>query len=403
MKSIENCYQLLGCNPEDSDIVFEEKYDSICRKYEHDQDMLYELKKAYMEIREIRKDYVQPGDVKGEERCLNNIYYALHEMQQKLKSGYQKKDCVLLMNDIKKNIVFMEKFWMNATLKQLKNSGFEEYCEEAYSDFICKFYEENLEKRILGSQEDKVFGWLKNYSEEKGDFIHYARNSMSHIRSDLKRELMKISTVGLDNIKRKQIAGAYAKISAEEAKITKKAVNNRRKNLEKYNIHEIMMILAKGPNIIKIGEAVNAASQANEYAKYYMVNIVMTFLKVIGTDEMTSKVVDNVLESQMIEVEKPANTYDIYDSMSQELTNYIMVKDCFDFDDVIDTELCNYSDIGIQQEGPIRFFKHGIKYIDEILVNYYAVVKGDNDKKSKSIKVIRTRHWNKFKELVLKD
>ena len=112
---------------------------------------------------------------------------------------------------------------------------------------------------------------------------------------------------------------------------------------------------------------------------------------------------DNVLESQMIEVEKPANTYDIYDSMSQELTNYIMVKDCFDFDDVIDTELCNYSDIGIQQEGPIRFFKHGIKYIDEILVNYYAAVKGDNDKKSKSIKVIRTRHWNKFKELVLKD
>ena len=41
------------------------------------------------------------------------------------------------------------------------------------------------------------------------------------------------------------------------------------------------------------------------------------------------------------------------------------------------------------------------KYIDEILVQYYARVKGEMDKRSQSMKTIRTRHWKKFEDLVL--
>ena len=102
----------------------------------------------------------------------------------------------------------------------------------------------------------------------------------------------------------------------------------------------------------------------------------------------------------MSDITNPANTYDIFETMSKDFTNYIKVDECANFDDVIDVELCNYSDLNINHNGQIRLFKNGIKYIDEILVMYYAVVKGDNSKKSESIKTVRTRYWNKLKELI---
>lgn len=287
--------------------------------------------------------------------------------------------------------------WVHSTVKHLKNNNFEKYCSEANYDFICEFYFENLKNRILGSREDAVFGWLKNYSDSKGNFIHYARKSMKCMRSDLKSELIKRSQFIINNGQNGKISNA---ISADDAKQDTQITKGDKKIFEKYNIAEIIKILAIGPKLIMISQVGNANSQANEYARYYIVNAVMTFLEAFKISGITPQLIDNILEKEMSDITNPANTYDIFETMSKDFTNYIKVDECANFDDVIDVELCNYSDLNINHNGQIRLFKNGIKYIDEILVMYYAVVKGDNSKKSESIKTVRTRHWNKLKELI---
>ncbi len=397
MKEETELYNMLECNPWDSDIEFEKKYDTVRQKYCQDNKKIKELEEVYRELKKNRDNKVKPGDTEGEERCLNNIYDALLQIRKELENGCKKIDCMDMINKIELNIYLMEDYWVHSTVKHLKNNNFEKYCSEANYDFICEFYFENLKNRILGSREDAVFGWLKNYSDSKGNFIHYARKSMKCMRSDLKSELIKRSQFIINNGQNGKISNA---ISADDAKQDTQITKGDKKNFEKYNIAEIIKILAIGPKLIMISQAGNAKSQANEYARYYIVNAVMTFLEAFKISGITPQLIDNILEKEMSDITNPANTYDIFETMSKDFTNYIKVDECANFDDVIDVELCNYSDLNINHNGQIRLFKNGIKYIDEILVMYYAVVKGDNSKKSESIKTVRTRYWNKLKELI---
>lgn len=394
---IQKYYQLLECNPEDGDVLFEKKYDIARAKYCNDEVMQKKLAEAYRYINmDRRKGRIIPGDDKGEERCLRNIEDALLSMQRKLKEGCAKRECIEEINSIKYAIDCLEDYWVQATLKHLKNNSFKKYCTQ--DDYIRSFFDKNMMKRILGAKEDKVFGWLKNYSEEKGDFVHYARNSMAHMRTDLKAELCKMTTYEMDIVNKYD---SRMQLSDEEAKITRRAEALRQKNYEKYNIPQLLEILAKGPALIKISEAVNPNSQANEYARYFMVNIAVMVLKEIVPKDTTASMLEHSLNHVLNETQGSISVQDIYDSLSQQLINYIMVKECYDIDDIIDYDLRKYSELGIEQKGTIRFFKKGIKYIDEILVSYYAVVKEEKNKDAKSIKTIRSRHWKRFRELAL--
>lgn len=405
MNDLNSYYGLFGCYPEDSDYVFNEKCNQVFDKYQGDKAMCAKLQEVYIYLKKNRDDYLKPGDIKGEERNLKNIEHELLACQKKLASGFGKKDCLEEINNIKLSIIRITPFWVYVTKKRLENTGFENYCVDQYEEYIKNFFEEQMQKRILGSREDKFLGWIKNYTPEKGDFLHYARNSMSHIRNDLKKYLCDIKTCELDASKIGSGTGVYSGISDEEAEKMKLEEKKRQEVNKKYNTDQLLWILSKGPHILKIREAVNSSCQENDFARYYISNVALTLLKevilVLAPENVTAAMVDRLLMMKVSEGCVSANTDDIYESLALGFVDYIMTDKCMDIDDIIQYDLHKYQDLGIEKKGDIRFFKGGIKYIDEILVQYYATVKGEKDKKSQSMKTIRTRHWKKFEELVL--
>lgn len=404
MEDLEAYYKLFGCRPEDSDYVFNEKCNQVFEKNQGDATKYEELQEAYLTLLKSREAPVKPGDVKGEERNLRNIEHELLVCQQKIDDGFKKRDCMEEINHIMLSVASIAPYWMHATKKNLENTGFSQYYNEQYEGDILEFFEEQMKKRIFGSREDKIFGWLKNYTSDKGDFVHYARSSMSHMRSDLKKNLCKISTNELDTTKLE--SHAYVDFSDEEVKKTKKAEKKRQEIQEKYNIQKLLLILAKGPQVLKISEAVNTNSQSNEFARYYISNSALTFLKEvireIIPEGITAELVDKMLMQSVPEGNVSTNSVDIYEALAQQFVDFIMTNECIDLDDILTYDLRTYQEVGVDKKGEIRFFKGGIKYIDELLVSYSSEIKGDRNKKSDSLKTIRTRHWKKFEELVFR-
>lgn len=405
MEDLAMYYELFECNPEDSDYVLNEKYDQLRRKYQNNALVCENIKKAFAILEDSRNGCVQPGDIKGEERNLRNIEHELLECQKNLAEGFKKIDCFNEISSIKLSILKLTPFWLHSTKKNLENTGFAAYCESQYEEDIKNFFEEQMQKRILGSKDDKIFGWLKNYDAEKGDFVHYARKSMTHIRSDLKKELCNICTAELNESKLENRTAFYGNASVEDEKTKKKAEKKKQEIIKKYDHHKFVWILAKGPYILKLWETTNATCQETEFARYYMANIVLTFIKAvilpISLETISAKIIDFMIGRELSSEHLSANLDDIYEAMDQEFVNYMMLNPCMDLDDMIVERLHTYQELGIEKSGDIRFFKGGIKFIDEILVHYYAAVKSEPDKKSQSMKTIRTRHWNKFEKLVL--
>lgn len=401
MEDLEAYYKLFGCRPEDSDYVFNEKCNQVFEKNQGDATKYEELQEAYLTLQKSREDSVKPGDMKGEERNLRNIEHKLIVCQQKIGDGFKKRDCMEEINHIMLSVKKIAPYWVHATKKNLENTGFAQYCTERDEDRIYSFFEEQMQKRILGSREDKIFGWLKNYTSDKGDFVHYARSSMSHMRNDLKKNLCKTSTNELDTTKLE--SHAYVDFSDEEVKKTKKAEKKRQEIQEKYNLQKLLLILAKGPQVLIIN---NAVSQSNEFARYYISNSALTFLKEvireIVPEGITAESVDKILMQSVPEGNVSTNSVYIYEALAQQFVDFIMTNECIDLDDILTYDLRTYQEVGVDKKGEIRFFKGGIKYIDELLVSYYAEIKGDRNKKSDSLKTIRTRHWKKFEELVFR-
>ncbi len=341
-----------------------------------------------MNINQDENLKVNPRDVAGEVRCIEVIGQNIVKIQEALRTGGKRVDCLQYLGKIELNVYLWADYFQTVMNHYLENNDFSDFTSSQYDETIHQYIVENVLHRIWNDVHDDK-GMVANYDPEQ-PFLNYFRSKYAWIKRDVLNRLIRERPLvqSLDELNHETLRVRSVSPMGAEQKTGRLDIGECREL-----IPEIISVIEQGKHLYTIQQMKKGSEEKLAYIRMHVLNLIVTLIKEIcGNDVEYWSLFFHGKEREIFEL------------LHQELLDYVMSTPCEKMRDISDTTLKYYREVDVSKEEDqrIRFYKKGIKYLNEIWCSYQLRTKGQEiteemrKKELARLKMAKSRYLRPF-------